>query len=136
LRKKPENSTTENMRDTYNGGKWTKGRFTSFVTSILRGGSRRWEPKYACLADSRTVKKINSKTGRLAQHFQCAACLDDFPAKEVQVDHIKEIGREKSWDEFIDGLYCESDNLQVLCIPCHKIKTLSEKPPKKEKKKK
>lgn len=57
----------------------------------------------------------------------CNACKLDFPQKEVEVDHIKEIGREKSWDEFIEGLFCEQDNLQVLCKPCHKEKTLKEK---------
>jgi 5-methylcytosine-specific restriction endonuclease McrA len=111
----------------YNGGSWTQGRFNSFVTSILRGGSRRWAPKFECLNAAKTEKKVNLSTGRVAQHFRCALCEDDFPAKQVQVDHIVEIGREKTWDEFIDGLFCEGDNLQVLCIPCHKQKTKEEK---------
>lgn len=114
-------------RTKWNDGKWTLGRWNSFVTSILRSGSRRWPPKYECLASAKTEKKVNTKTGRVAQHFMCASCGEDFPQKEVQVDHIVEIGREKSWDDFINGLYCEADNLQVLCIPCHKKKTQLEK---------
>ena len=111
----------------YNGGLWTEGRFNSFVTSILRSGSRKWAPKYQTLNEAKTEKQINKATGRIAQHFRCATCQGEFPAKQVQVDHIVPIGTEKTWDQFIDGLFCEPDNLQVLCIPCHKIKTKEEK---------
>ena len=111
----------------YNGGEWTEGRFNSFVTSILRSGSRRWGPKYQTLNAAKTEKKTNVKSGRLAQHFLCAECNEEYVAKDVQVDHIVPIGVEKTWDEFIDGLFCEGDNLQVLCVPCHKIKTTKEK---------
>lgn len=111
----------------FNSGNWTEGRWNSFITSILRSGSRKWPPKYECLNAAKTEKKVNTATGRIAQHFRCAMCEDDFPAKGVQVDHIVEIGREKTWDEFIDGLFCEGDNLQVLCINCHKKKSKDER---------
>lgn len=111
----------------YNGGAWSEGRFNSFVTSALRSASRKWPPKYQCLNDAKTEKKVNTKTGRVAQHFKCATCSFDFPAKNVQVDHIEAIGVERTWDEFIQGLFCEQDNLQVLCVPCHKEKTKQEK---------
>ncbi|HXQ39469.1 MAG TPA: HNH endonuclease signature motif containing protein [Anaerolineales bacterium] len=115
------------MRDKYNNGKWTKGRFDSFITSILRGGSRRWEPKWAVLREAATEKKVNTKTGRIAQHYECATCQEDFPAKDVQVDHVIAMGPGLTWDEFIDRLFCEKDNLQVLCKPCHAKKTKKEK---------
>jgi len=114
-------------RTQYNGGLWTEGRFNSFVTSILRSGSRRWGPKYSTLNSAKTERKLNPKSGRPAQHFACASCGNDFPAKQVEVDHIIPIGTEKTWDEFINGLFCEADNLQVLCKTCHKAKTLKEK---------
>ena len=111
----------------YNGGLWSRGRFNSFVTSILRSGSRRWQPKWECLNEAKTEKKINPKTGRIAQHYRCASCGDEFTAKEVQVDHCVPIGTNRSWDEFVDLLFCEKGNLQVLCVGCHKIKTKGEK---------
>ena len=114
-------------RKLFNGGEWTIGRFNSFITSILRSGSRRWGPKYETLNAAKTEKKTNPKSGRIAQHFMCASCNKEYIAKDVQVDHIKPIGFDKTWDEFINGLYCEADNLQVLCIPCHKVKTQLEK---------
>lgn len=115
------------MREIYNNGNWTTARFNSFVTSILRSGSRRWPPKYQVLNEAKTDKKTNEKSGRIAQHYRCAGCSSDFPAKDVQVDHISPIGYDKSWDDWIDGLFCERENLQVLCKPCHKIKTQQEK---------
>ena len=115
------------MRTTYNDGQWTAGRFNSFVTSILRSGSRRWGPKYSTLNEAKTEKKINPKSGRLAQHFECNSCHKEYTAKDVQVDHITPIGYDKNWDEFIDGLFCERENLQVLCTVCHSIKTKQER---------
>lgn len=117
------------MRE-FNGGLWTESRYRSFITSILRSGSRRWPPKYQCLNEAKTDKKINPKSGRLAQHYQCAKCEEDFPAKEVQVDHIKPVVDPKkgfiSWDVFIERLYCERKNFQVLCKICHSKKTKKE----------
>lgn len=44
---------------------------------------------------------------------------------EVQVDHVKPCGALKTWDDvtpFIKTLFCGTENLQVLCKPCHKEK--------------
>jgi len=113
----------------HNGGQWTKARFTSFIKSQLRGG--RWPPKYQCLKDAQTEKKTNVKTGRLAMHYLCNECGNDFPAKEVVADHIDpvidpDVGF-TNWDEYIERLYIEVDGFQCLCKPCHKIKTDDEK---------
>ena len=118
-------------RTVFNGGNWTEGRFNSFVTSTLRAGARRWQPKYETLNEAKTEKKVNPKTGRLAQHYRCASCKQEFTAKDVQVDHIKPVVDPKkgftTWDDFIDRLFCEKKNLQVLCVGCHKEKTKKER---------
>jgi hypothetical protein len=31
-----------------------------------------------------------------------------------------------SWDETIERIFCEKDNLELLCIPCHKQITKKE----------
>lgn len=120
----------------FNNGAWTKARFNSFVKSALRSASMRWPPKYLCLRTAATEKKVNPKTGRVAQHFLCNSCKQQFPQKDVSVDHISplinpEIGF-TSWDELINNLFCEVENLQVLCRDCHQIKTTKEKQLKKE----
>jgi len=115
----------------FNGGQWTQARFNSFVKSALRSASQRWPPKYSCLSEACVGQKINQKSGRLAKHYKCNACLSDFPAKEVQVDHINPIidpvAGFTTWDDVIDNMFCERDNLQVLCKDCHKTKTQQEK---------
>ena len=114
-----------------NGGKWTEARYRSFVTSTLRAGSRKWPPKYETLNAAKTEKKINKATGRLAQHYLCAMCEQEYTQKDVQVDHIKPVIDPKkgfvSWDTYIDRMFCEGKNLQVLCKVCHAEKTKLEK---------
>ena len=118
-------------RTKFNGGNWTEGRFNTFVTSALRAGARRWPPKYETLNNAKTEKKINEATGRLAQHYRCEMCQQEFTQKDMQVDHISPVvdplkGFE-SWDKFIDRLFCEANNLQAICKSCHKEKTKQEK---------
>jgi len=120
-----------------NGGEWTDARFRSFVTSALRAASRRWPPKYKALKEAFAGRKVNAKTGKLAMHYECAECKQHFVAADVQVDHIKPVVDPKkgftTWDNFIERMFCEADNLQVLCKPDHKIKTDQEKLERKKK---
>lgn len=115
---------------------WTEARRKAFIVSVLRSGTRRWPEKYETLNEAKTEKKVNTATGRIAQHFKCASCRDDFPAKMVQVDHVKPaVGIEgfSSWDSFIEGLFCEKDNLQVLCSECHNTKSKGEREARRKK---
>jgi len=120
-----------------NGGEWTDARFRSFVTSALRAASRRWPPKYKALKEAFVGRKENKKTGKLAMHYKCAKCKKHFVAIDVQVDHIYPVVDPKigfiGWDSFIDRIFCEIENLQVLCKPCHKVKTEEEKAERKKK---
>ncbi|MBX4212609.1 HNH endonuclease [Candidatus Pacearchaeota archaeon] len=109
---------------------WTEGRWKAFVVSVLRSGTQKYPEKYETLNAAKTIKKVNVKTGRIAQHYQCAVCLLDFPQTNVQVDHIIPIvGPEgfTSWDSYIPALYCKRDNLQVLCKEDHARKTKRER---------
>jgi 5-methylcytosine-specific restriction endonuclease McrA len=121
----------------YNSGQWTEARFKSFITSTLRTATQRWPPKFEALKAAFIDRKINKKTGKLAQHFSCASCKGEFVSKDVQVDHKKPVVCPKKgfqgWETYIDRLFCETENLQVLCVPCHKEKTAQEKEQRKKK---
>jgi len=58
-------------------------------------------------------------------------CKEEFTAKEMNVDHKEPaVDPEKgfeTWDIFINRLFCERENLQAICVGCHKIKTAGEK---------
>ncbi len=121
-----------------NGGKWTDSRFNSFVKGALRAASSRWPPKFEALNNAYVGKKINSKSGREAKHFKCNCCWQDFPASEVQVDHIQAVIDPFkgfiSWDEVVKRMFCETEGFQILCKPCHKAKTAAERQQSKERK--
>lgn len=109
-----------------NNGEWTEARFQSFIKSGLRSASVRWPPRYSVLHDACTGQKINKASGRLAKHYKCNACNEEFPAKEVQVNHkaaVVPVTGFDSWDNVIERLFCEKDGMEVLCKGCHKIMT-------------
>ena len=110
---------------------WTEGRFRAFITSTLRGGFRKYPPKYEVLKEALWGKKVNSKTGRMCIHYTCNECKHEYPAKEVNVDHVEPVVCPKEgfidWNTFITRLFCTSDNLQVLCSKCHTKKTKEER---------
>ena len=77
---------------------------------------------------------------RGGKQYTCAGCLKTFGQGGVQVDHIKPVipvnkkARNMSWNEIIDRLFCNVENLQVLCKRCHKAKTEVERRQRKKKK--
>ena len=109
---------------------WTEGRRRTFIISVLRGGMRRYPPKWETLKEACVGKLLNKATKRSALHYKCNKCKKNFVAKEVQVDHKKPVVDVKqgfvSYDVFIERLYCDRKNLQVLCKGCHDAKTKRE----------
>lgn len=112
------------------GGRLTEAQFTTFVKNQLRGASWKWLPI------SNVPKKARVKKG----WYLCNGCgqfvpttilVDGKRVKNVSVDHIKPIVDPElgftTWDDFINGLFCEEDNLQLLCKACHDSKSNQEK---------
>lgn len=67
---------------------------------------------------------------RTKWEYKCSECKKWFKTKDVQVDHIKPAGSLKDYSDlpqFVENLFCEKDNLQVMCKPCHAVKTLEER---------
>lgn len=120
----------------YNGGQWTVARFNSFVKSALRAASRKWPPKYETLKKACIGKRSDPATGKLSFRYKCAGCAKIFKAKDVAVDHIFPVVDVDDgfvdWDTYIKRLYCEADDLQVLCHECHGIKTQNERKARKK----
>lgn len=110
---------------------WSEGRIKNFIIGVLRAGARRWPPKYETLADACIGQKINKTTGRLAKHYVCNVCKEEFTSKDVEVDHINPVvdvvDGFLDWNEYIKRLYCGKDNLQILCKTCHRKKSKTER---------
>lgn len=111
------------------GGTMTESQYLAWIRSALRSKSLRWPPRAEALKLARRAYKGSNKLQRW--EFQCALCKLWWKAKEVVVDHYPiAAGSILSTDDigaFANNLYCEVDNLRILCSPCHDCHTLSEK---------
>lgn len=120
-----------NLNTTVNSGKWSNSRFKSFITSLIRAGSRKWGPRNLAKLKARNPYKLKNKNGRYVYHSLCAKCNKLIPETESTVDHINPVVDPNvgfvDWDTYIKRMFCEVDGFQVLCKPCHKNKTDEEK---------
>lgn len=119
----------------YNGGEWTIARYNSFVKGALRSASQRWPPKYRVLSSACVGTRLNPASGRFAKFYHCNSCGSDYPAKEVEVNHVipvVPITGFDSWDGVIRRMFCEDKDLEVVCKPCHKAITKKENEQRKE----
>ena len=111
------------------GGTMTESAYLAWIRSALRSKSLRWPPRNAALVAARRPYKGSNKLQKW--EFKCAICESYFKAKEVVVDHWPEAAGSiihfEDIGQFCNNLYCEVDNLRVLCKGDHDIHTLAEK---------
>ena len=113
---------------TRNAGTMSESAFWTFIRSALRQKSRWWKPITECKMKSRRAYKGPNKRQKF--EYQCNTCKKWFADKEISVDHIVGAGSLNCSADlagFVDRLFCEQDNLQVLCETCHNTKTQLEK---------
>jgi 5-methylcytosine-specific restriction endonuclease McrA len=113
---------------TRNAGTMTESAFWSFIRSALRQKSRWWKPITQCKLAAKRAYKGPLKRQKF--EYQCNKCKNWFPDKKINVDHIHPAGSLNSANDlpgFVERLFCETDNLQVLCEQCHNFKTQKEK---------
>jgi len=126
-RKKPIKKTSR-VPKTRNSGTMTESAFWSFIRSALRQKSRWWKPITECKMKARRPYKGPNKRQKF--EYLCNSCKTWFPEKQINVDHIVGAGSLNCGQDlpgFVDRLFCEQDNLQVLCTTCHDHKTKLEK---------
>ena len=126
-KKKPIKKTSR-VPKTRNAGTMTESAFWSFIRSALRQKSRWWKPITECKMKARRAYKGPNKRQKF--EYLCNSCKTWFPEKQINVDHIVGAGSLNCGQDlpgFVDRLFCEQDNLQVLCTTCHDHKTKLEK---------
>lgn len=87
------------------------------------------------LQKARRERPWHKKDGTVAKRsrveFLCSSCDEWFMKKDIQVDHdipvIDPIKGFEDWNIFVERLFCDPENLKLLCKPCHKVKTDEEK---------
>jgi 5-methylcytosine-specific restriction endonuclease McrA len=113
---------------TRNAGTMTESAFWSFIRSALRQKSRWWKPITQCKLKAKRPYKGPNKRQKF--EYQCAICQKWYADKVINVDHIIPAGSLNCANDlpgFIERLFCEIDNLQVLCKTCHDKKTKTDK---------
>lgn len=114
------------IEKTRNGGTWSEAKYWGTLRSALRRAFRYWKPITDCLQEAR--RPVSGK-GNQKWEYQCNHCDEWFKRTEVEVDHIVPCGSltcEEDVVPFLKRLTTET-GFQVLCKPCHKVKTLNER---------
>ncbi len=113
---------------TRNNATMTESAFWSFIRSGLRQKSRWWKPITQCKLNAKRTYKGPNKRQKF--EYQCNICKKWFAEKNINVDHVIPAGSLNCANDlpgFVERLFCETDNLQVLCSGCHNVKTQNEK---------
>ena len=109
-------------------GTMSEAAFWSFIRSALRQKSRWWKPISVCKMNAR--RDYTGPGKRQKYEYQCKKCKKWWPEKQINVDHIIPAGSlntAQDLPQFVENLFCEQDNLLVLCETCHNTKTQLEK---------
>ena len=118
----------------------TKKKWMTWIRGMLRRGwskypvAKEYKSSKARLVPildnegNQTYYKSGKKKGekRMRYEAECECCGKTFPAHKLQVDHIVSAGSFTETEhipEYLTNLFCGKDNLQLLCVPCHEIKT-------------
>ena len=126
--KKPENKKERNL-----------------IKGALRRVFSRSELRRKILDKAVIKDYLDPNRKRVTRWCKCPKCKKMVPAYLMEVDHeepLIPVGStldDMSWDQVIDGLWCDERKLQALCGECHDTKTQAENAErrriKKEKKK-
>jgi len=109
------------------GATWTEAKYFQFIRSALRKATMRYPVKQKVLAANRRPKQL---PGRHKWECKCAHCNLWWAQTACQVDHIVPAGKLSSYADlpgFVARLFCEPEDMQVLCSSCHQIKTNEER---------
>lgn len=123
-RKTTRKPKTERVPRTRAGGEWTEASFWSFLRSGLRRMSQRWPPavRLIWLKHRRPNQSANR---RLKWEFNCSMCNGWYKRAGMAADHITQCGALSSWEDlprFASRLFCEVEDLRILCEECHKVR--------------
>jgi hypothetical protein len=93
----------------------------AWICHALRRASYKWPGRYAAKVRSRVER------GR----YKCDRCGEIKRDQEVELDHRNPVVDPErgfvDWNEYISRLFIGESGWDVLCVPCHKLKTAEEK---------
>ncbi len=104
-------------------------KFKSWLLKHLRRVSKYWPEK------TKVYHRVKVDKGQ----YRCESCAEVFKQHELQIDHINPVIDINDgfidWNTYVARLFCDSENLQALCKPCHQMKSSFENEVRREVKK-
>ena len=108
----------------------TDSQFITFVKGHLRRASRWWKPISEVPKEARKGRGVYLCNG-CGELVPNSIVVDGKRMKNVFVDHINPVIDPltgfSGWDSFVNNLFCERENLQLLCKKCHDHKSSEER---------
>lgn len=115
------------------GGHFTEQGYIGWIRSWLRRAWLKYPVRYQAL---NAAKKTYMEGKRKRVAYQCAMCNNWFSQKEVEVDHIHGCGEFTKLDHlptYAKKLFCEPEDVRVLCKKCHKGHSANQREARKKK---
>lgn len=113
----------------HEGSIWkTKSAYFSWVRGQIRRGL--WSRNPIKNYIKRQAAKPAPRNSRAKKVITCEFCQKDHAQSKIEVDHIIPAGSLKDWDDvgpFMERMLHPAGGYRLLCKPCHKIHTYSEK---------
>ena len=103
-----------------NSGTMTEAAFRNWILNILRGKSRMWKPIQEVRKAAQ--RKYVGDNKRRKWIYECSICHSLVPAEELNIHHIVpvvDIEGFTTYEDYINRLFCEADNLIACCVNCH-----------------
>lgn len=101
--------------------------------------NKKFNPKTKIVSATRRIwfysplRREALKRAKVDDYYRCEKCFG--LQEKVHIDHIEPCVPLTGWegfDSFITRLFCEPDQLQVICEKCHSKKSLEETKVRKE----
>lgn len=111
-------------------------RITAKERGLLKGACRRVfsrsDLRKEALEATR-IKHTDPDRPRVKKWSRCSTCKEITPSYLIEIDHVLPVIptnsslEEMSWDEMINRLWCDNNNLTGICKPCHNSKCTVER---------
>lgn len=101
-----------------------EAKFWSWFSSNLRKVWNVHPTKLDYVKSVRFTKHVNF---RPIYHVKCASCKQDFPLKEIEVNHKVNCGNIKEEGYALRMMDVGFEGLECLCKPCHAVVTYAER---------
>lgn len=110
-------------------------RITAKERGLLKGAIRRVFSRSDLRKQAVEENRVNysdPNRPRVKKWSVCHQCDKFIPTYLIEIDHrvpiipVDKSLEDMSWDDLVDRIWCDSDNLNTLCKDCHKVKTKAE----------